>query len=56
MKREKPIQRSEEKSVSYLDKKLCTSSVKIIMKTFQQGCFEGHGWFLVGFTVQYFAF
>ena len=42
MKRENPIQRKEEKSVSYMEiKKLCTSSVKTVMKTFQQGYFEG---------------
>ena len=56
MKRENPIQQSEEKSVSYVDKKLCTPSVKTSMKTFQQGCFEGHGWLLVWFIVQYFVF
>ena len=48
MKRENPIQRSEEKNVSYLDKKLCTSSVKTVMKTFQQGCLDGHSSLVVG--------
>ena len=41
-KRENPIQRKEEKSISYLEiKKFCTSSDKTVMKTFQHGYFEG---------------